>query len=76
MNPLETTPEQMAMLADLRSKSETLARLVAQAEELAATGKHDALVVLDMVPKTSFEVIKSLIAVRKVFGIYKGMNHV
>lgn len=71
MNPLETTPEQMALLADLRSKSKALVRLVVQAEELAATGKHGALVVLDTVPRASFEVVKTLIATRKAFGIYK-----
>lgn len=71
MNQLKTTPEQLTLLADLKQKTDTLARLIAQAEELAIAGKHGTLVVLDAAPHTSFEVVKTLIAVRKAFGIYK-----
>jgi hypothetical protein len=71
MNQLKTTPGQLALLADLKQKVDTLSRLIAQAEELAAAGKHGALVVLDVAPRASFEVVKTLIAARKAFGIYK-----
>ena len=70
MNRLETTPEQEALLADLRVKANEFARLVAQAQDLAADGRHAALVALDAAPRASFEAIKTLIAVRKAFGIY------
>lgn len=71
MNKLKTTPEQLALLVDLKQKTDTLARLIAQANELAAAGTHGTLVVLDVAPRASFEVVKTLIAVRKAFGIYK-----
>lgn len=68
---LEITAEQRSLLLDLRTRVEELQGLVNQAVELADEGKHGALVVLDVAPRSSFEVVKTLIAVRKAFGIYR-----
>ena len=68
---LQVTPEQAALLLDLKAKADEFARLASEAVALAKEGKHAALVMLDAAPQASFEAIKVLISARKAFGIYR-----
>jgi ribonuclease HII len=69
---LQITQEQVTLLLDLKTKADEFARLVSEAHILAKDSRHGVLVMLEAAPRASFEAIKTLIAVRKAFGIYTG----